>query len=448
MMSDRPDDGAATGRSPLTRRDFRLLWAGTTISQILGMTSPVAFPLIAVDLLSASIAQVGLITALGYLPWLVLTLPAGVYVGRLSPRTVLLAADALRAALVLVVPVLYLLDALALWHLYAVVTAVGVCSVAYEIAFQTMPTLLLPREALMGGNARLQAGRAVSFTLGPALGGALVTLLGAPLTPVANAVGFVVSGCCVAALRARGRVSDDRPGGGLRRQLGEGLRFVVSQPLLRTSTLASAIGNCCFAGYEALVVVFLAKDVGLPAGQLGVLVGTAGLGSLLGAAVASRVARRLGTARAVWVPALAVVPFGLMLPATHRGVGVLLFVAGAVVFCAGFGAFTVGQATLVQSAAPPALLSRTIACTRFVTRSMLFVGGLAGGWLGSVFGPRTALAIVMGCWALAPAAMALSSVRRLRDVPVLEAEPGKGERDDAGHDDGTSSQGSRSRTEP
>ncbi|MGH3719091.1 MAG: MFS transporter [Pseudonocardiaceae bacterium] len=417
MLSVDAQDNVESGGSPLSQRDFRLLWLGSTVSQILGMTSPVAFPLIAANLLSASVTQIGMITAAGYLPWLVLTLPAGVYVDRFQPRTVLLAADSIRAVIITLIPILYALNALALWHIYAVVTTVGVCTVAYEIAYQTVLPLLLPREALMKGNARIQAGRAVAYAVGPALGGFLVTVLGAPHTPVANAAGFLSSGCCVAALRTRGRLSADKPTSGLWRRLGEGLRFVGAQPLLRTSTLASAIGNCCFAGYEALVVVFLIQDVGLPAGQLGPLVGVAGLGSFLGAAVSGTLARWLGTARAAWVPAALVAPFGLLLPATQPGVGVLLYIGGALVFSAGFAAFTVGQATLVQMAAPPALLSRAVACTRFVTRSMLFVGGLSGGLLGGLLGPRTALTVIMTVWILTPLVMAFSPVRRLRDMP-------------------------------
>ena len=407
-----------SGPSPLRQRDFQLLWLGSTVNQILAMTSPVAFPLIAADLLGASVTQIGLITALNYLPWLLCTLPFGVYIGRLPPRAVLLAADIGRAMSISLIPILYGVGILALWHIYLVVTAVGMCTVAYEIAYQTIPPMLLPRNELTRGNARLQAGRAVSFTLGPALGGLLVTLLGAPLTPVANTVGFLISGCCTAALRIRGKVSSERPTGGLVRQLADGMRFVIAEPLLRTSTLASAIGNCCFAGYEALVVVFLAQEVTLPPSQLGPLMGVAGLGSLLGPALAGRLAKRLGSARSVWLPALAVAPFGLLLPATRPGWGTLLFVVGTLVFCAGFATFTVGQATVVQSATPPALLSRVVACTRFATRSMLFCGGLVGGALGGALGPRNALVVIMAGWILAPLLMACSRVRRLRDIPA------------------------------
>ncbi|GAB3213776.1 MFS transporter [Marinactinospora endophytica] len=397
-----------------------MLWTGSTVSQILGMTSPIAFPLIAADLLSASVPQIAAITAFSYLPWLVLTLPLGVYLGKVPPRTVLLTADLVRVVVISFVPLAYVLGVLALWQIYVVVALVGACTVCYEIAYQTFPPALLPREDLTRANARLQGGRAVAYTMGPALGGLLVTVLGAPLTPIANAAGFLVSACCVAAMRTRAAPPGQEGGGTLLRRLGEGLRFVVTRPLLRASTLASAVGNCWFAGYEALVVVFLSREVGLPTGQVGVLVGVAGLGSLVGAGVAGRITRRLGTARALWLPIALVSPFGLLLPATQPGAGVLLFVAGALVFCAGFAMFTVGHATLVQIHTPPALLSRTVASTRFFTRSMLFVGGVLGGLLGGMLGTRGALLVIMAGWMLTPLLLAFSPIRRLRDIPAYD----------------------------
>ncbi|QBJ98206.1 MFS transporter [Rhodococcus sp. ABRD24] len=402
-------------------RDFRLLWIGSGFSQLCGMATVLAFPLLAADRLGASVGEVGLITAAGYLPWLLLTLPAGVYAGRLRPRVVLATADVSRAIIVAMVPVLAATGHLALWHLYLSNVLVSCATVFYEIVYLSMPPKMLPREKLIYGNIRLQVARAVSLAFGPALAGITVQVVGPQVAPLVNTVGFTVSVICNLLMRSRIEASAPQTAGrGVLADLGEAIRFVFGRPVILASTAASAVGNCCFAAYEALVVVFLAKDVGVAPGTLGLLLGAVGIGALIGAFTAGRVSRWLGTARAVWIPAAVLAPAGLLLPFTHKGSGLFLFVAGAVLFHAGYAVFTVGQATLVQMLTPDQLLPRTVACVRFISRGMLFVGGLVGGGLGSLFGPRIGLAIVMVVWLSAPLITATSRLHTWRDIPELE----------------------------
>ncbi|MBC2878376.1 MULTISPECIES: MFS transporter [Streptomyces] len=402
-------------------RDFRLLWVGSGISQLCGMATVVAFPLLAARTLGATVGEVGLITAAGYLPWLVLTLPAGVYGARLRPRTLLLLADLGRAVIVTMVPVLAATEHLALWHLYLSNVLVSCATVFYEIVYLSMPPRMLPKDRLVHGNVRLQMARAVSLAFGPAVAGFTVQVLGPERAPLLNVGGFAASAACNLLMRA----NIEAPGAasrasGLGAELAEAFRFVARRPVILASIAGSALGNCCFAAYEALVVLFLADDVGVAPGTLGLLIGSVGIGGLIGAFGAGRVARRLGTARAVWIPAAVFAPAGLLLPLTRPGSGLFLFLCGALLFHAGYAVFTVGQATLVQLLTPSALLQRTVACVRFVSRGMLFVGGLVGGALGSLFGPRLGLAVVMLLWIGAPLVTASSRLRFWRDIPPTE----------------------------
>ncbi len=404
-------------------RDFRLLWIGSGISQLCGMATVIAFPLLAVDTLGANVGEVGLITAAGYLPWLLLTLPAGVYAGRLRPRAVLATADVSRAIIVAMVPVLAATEHLALWHLYLSNVLVSCATVFYEIVYLSMPPKMLPRDKLFYGNVRLQVARAVSLAFGPALAGFTVQVLGPHVAPLVNTAGFAVSVICNLLMRSHIEASAPQTAGrGVLADMGEAIRFVSGNPVILASTAASAVGNCCFAAYEALVVIFLAKDVGVTPGTLGFLLGAVGIGALIGASIAGRISRWIGTARAAWIPAAVLAPAGLLLPFTHEGSGLLLFITGALLFHAGYTVFTVGQATLVQMLTPDQLLPRTVACVRFISRGMLFVGGLVGGGLGSVFGPRLGLAIVMVVWLSAPIITATSRLHTWRDIPALELE--------------------------
>lgn len=402
-------------------RDFRLLWIGSGISQLCGMATVVAFPLLAAQTLGASVGQVGLITAAGYLPWLLLTLPAGVYSARLPPRTMLLLADLGRAAIVTMVPILSATGHLALWHLYLSNVLVSCATVFYEIVYLSMPPRMLPKDKLVYGNIRLQVARAVSLAFGPTVAGFTVQLLGPEHAPLLNSAGFVASASCNLMMRSHIEATANATRGeGLWAELAEAVRFIKRRRVLLASIAGSAVGNCCFAAYEALVVIFLADDVGIAPGTLGMLLGSVGIGGLIGAFSAGRVSRRLGTARAVWIPAAVLAPAGLLLPLTQPGSGLLLFLCGALLFHAGFSVFTVGQATLVQLLTPPDLLQRTVACVRFISRGMLFFGGLVGGGLGSLFGPRLGLTVVMFLWLSAPLITASSRLRNWRDIPTLE----------------------------
>ncbi|MDN3057185.1 MULTISPECIES: MFS transporter [Streptomyces] len=410
-----------TAPESVRERDFRLLWVGSGISQLCGMATVVAFPLLAARTLGATVGEVGLITAAGYLPWLVVTLPAGVYSTRLRPRTVLLLTDLSRAAVVTMVPVLSALGHLALWHLYLSNILVSCATVFYEIVYLSMPPRMLPKDKLVYGNIRLQIARAVSLAFGPTVAGFTVQLLGPERAPLVNTAGFLVSASCN--LLMRSRIESTRSSaraGGMWTELAEAVRFVTRQRVILASMAGSAVGNCCFAAYEALVVIFLADDVGIAPGTLGMLLGSVGIGGLIGAFSAGRVSRRLGTARSVWIPATVLAPAGLLLPLTRPGPGLSLFLMGATLFHAGYAVFTVGQATLVQLLTPSDLLQRTLACVRFISRGMLFFGGLVGGGLGSLFGPRLGLAVVMFLWLSAPLITASSRLRHWRDIPSLE----------------------------
>ncbi|CQR59631.1 MFS transporter [Streptomyces leeuwenhoekii] len=402
-------------------RDFRLLWVGSSVSQLCGMSTVVAFPLLAAHTLGATIGEVGLITAAGYLPWLIVTLPAGVYSSRLRPRTILLLADVSRAVIVTMVPILAATGHLALWHLYLSNVLVSCATVFYEIVYLSMPPRLLPKDKLVYGNVRLQMARAMSLAFGPTLAGFAVQVLGADRAPLVNTAGFVVS--CSSNLLMRSRVeaaTAPEHSRGVLAELAEAARFLTRRRVILASIAGSAVGNCCFAAYEALVVIFLSSDVGVSPGTLGMLLGSVGVGGMVGAFGAGRVSRRLGTARAVWIPATVMAPAGLLLPLTRPGAGLLLFLCGALLFHAGYVVFTVGQSTLVQLLTPPDLLPRTVACVRFISRGMLFVGGLVGGGLGTLFGPRLGLAVVMLVWISAPLITASSRLRQWRDIPPLE----------------------------
>ncbi|MGW3811880.1 MFS transporter, partial [Micromonospora sp. NPDC005113] len=283
----------------LRHRDFRLLWAGQAISSVGSNVTTVALPLVAVAVLDAGTFQVAVLTAAAWLPWLLIGLPAGAWVDRLPRRPVMVACDLLCAVAFLTVPLAAALDRLTVWHLLLVALGAGTARVFFETADQVYLPVLLRPEQLPEGNAKLQATQTVSYVVGPGLAGLIAQLTGAVAALVLDAATFLLSAACLLRIRtAEPRTPRTDRSPSLRRDIAEGLRFVVRDPYLRVLTLFGAASNIGLIGYQAVLVVFLVRELRLAPGLVGVLVAVMSAGGIIGALLATALARRCGTARA------------------------------------------------------------------------------------------------------------------------------------------------------
>lgn len=143
-----------TGRL-LRHADFVKLWVGQTVSDMGTAVTGVVLPLVAVVYLDATPFEVGALAAVEWLPWLLIGLPAGVWVDRSRPRRLLIVMDVLRAGLLASVPVAAACGVLRLGQLYAVAFGVGLATVVFQVAYQTYPPVLVAREDLAEANAKL-----------------------------------------------------------------------------------------------------------------------------------------------------------------------------------------------------------------------------------------------------------------------------------------------------
>lgn len=243
----------------------------------------------------------------------------------------------------------------------------------------------------------------------------------APFALLVDAASYLVSAF------ALGAIGKDEPvvaGGAernLRREISEGVGFVVRDPYLRVMTIAPAIGNFCFIGYEAVVVVFLVRTVHLSPGAVGVLLTTAGAGSIVGAAVARPLGRLIGTSRAMWASMLVTAPFGLLTPLTSRGAGLAWFVVGNVIVFAGILVYNVTISAFRQSYCPPVILGRVVASMRFVLFGVIPLGALAGGALAQALGPRDALWVLLAANVVPGFVLIASPLRTTRALPAQPA---------------------------
>lgn len=409
---------AGAGRSGLAgHRDFRRLWIGDTVSQFGTAVHRVALPLLAVLVLHASTFEVGLLTASATVAFLLIGLPAGAWVDRMRRRRVMITADLLRAAAIGSLPVAHLLGALSLVQLYVVAAVVGVGTVFFDIAYQSYLPELVGPDQLVPGNALLQASQSVSEVAGPPAGGALVQALTAPYALLVDALSFLWSAAWLGRIRIRPAPAAPATRS-LRREIGEGLRFVAGTPVLRAITLTTAVANLFHAAGDVLLIVLLARTLGLAPVLIGVTTSAAAVGGLIGAALATRVARRIGQGPAICTSAAVVAATGLVAPFVHRDWTFGLLLATQVAFGIGVLVYNITQVSFRQRLCPPGLLGRMNATVRFAVFGTLPVGALLGGGLGSALGVRGGLLAVGlgGLLAVLPAL--LSPLPRMRTLPT------------------------------
>lgn len=421
-------------------RDFRLLWCGESAGKFGAAVSNVAMPLVAVSTLHASTFAVGLISACGWLPWLLIGLPVGVWVDRLRRRPLMLAAAALSMVLFAAVPVLARYGGLDLGLLIAVALLTGAAAVLFQTAYSAyLPTLLAPADQAEG-NAKLHGSASAAQIAGQGASGLIAQLAGAVNGLFAHAATFLVALLCLLGIRHREPRPEAREGAprSLTGEVAEGLRLVAGDRWFRTLTLFGAASNLALMGYQSLTAVFLVREVGLAPGAVGGLLALASTGGIAGAFVVRRTAGRIGTARAMLLFELGIPCAALLIPLTSPGAGTLLYVAGSFGVSAGVVAGNILKVSFQQSYCPPPLLGRLVASSSFLNYGTLPLGALLGGALGSALGVRTAMWIMTAGVPLAALILLFSPVRTVRELPVRPAEgergepgPGAAERDGA-----------------
>ena len=402
-------------------RDFRLLWGGETVSELGSQVSLLAIPLLAVRTLHATTFQVGLLTAASTAAFLIVGLPAGVWVDRIRRHWVMIAADLGRVLALGSIPVAYALGALTMVQLIVVTLVTGILTVFFDVAYQSYLPSLVGREHLVEGNAKLTGSAQVASVAGPSIAGGLVQAIGSSYAVVVDSLSFLVSALAVAGIRTP-EAKPEVPEGGhlsLRHDMAEGLRFVFHNPLLRAIACTTASSNLASGIAAAVEVVFLVRTVHASPAVIGLLFTLGGVGGVLGALVAGPLARRIGGARATIVGIFTNVG-ALLIPLTQPKAGLLLFGFG--MFFVSFGAvvYNINQVSFRQRLCPDRLLGRMNATMRFVVWGVLPIGALVGGVLGTVIGLRATLWIgavgeaVAGVWLLA------SPMRSMRDFPEIE----------------------------
>jgi MFS family permease len=414
-------------RSLFRKPDFARLWTAATVSLFGTQVTQIAIPFIAAVLLGASPGEVGLLVTVDFLPFLLFTLPAGVWVDRLSRKRILVVADIGRAIMLVSIPIAYVLGVLTIWQLYVVGFVNGIFTVFFDVADQSYLPTVLEREELVDGNSKLQVSASAAQILGQPFGGGIVALLTAPIAIFVDAISFIGSALLIFSIRRPEASIDARTGAGaveatavaeppsggvtvvaeaavaepaagadaakpgLRSEMMSGLRYIFGNKYLRaiapTTAFSNLFNNIAFATFA----VFAYRELGLTPGLVGLIGGISGAGVLLGALTASRVADRFGVGRAIiWPTAIGGV-VGLLIPLAPVG-GAVPYIATAF-FVTGVTnvIYNVNQVSLRQAITPQRFLGRMNATMRFLVWGTIPIGSLIGAALSELIGVRTTI---------------------------------------------------------
>jgi MFS family permease len=398
-------------------RDFRHLWAAETVSQVGTQVTLVALPLLAVTLLDATPFQMGVLTSLETLAFLVIGLPAGAWVDRWRRRRVLVTGDLVRAVAIGSLPVAAALDVLTLGQLYVVALVAGTATVFFDVGYQSHLPSLVDRTQIVDGNSKLEASRAVAQVAGPGLTGVLVRLIGAPALIAVDALSFLLSALFIGRIRTPDVVPDRTARRPLRTEIAEGLSFVIRHPLLRRMVACTGLANLAGSITGALLVLYAIRELGLSESVVGLVFSAGAVGGLVGAVTAARIARVVGEGRTIPLAALIFAAAGLTVPLASLGAPVPLLLGGWFLESFAVIVYNVTQVSFRQRLCPPGLLGRMNASVRFIVFGTMPVGGFLGGVLGTWLGVVPALSIAVAVAFLAAVPVLLSPLLGMRDLP-------------------------------
>lgn len=394
----------------------RLAWSNLA-AQSAEQIALAAAPIVAVLMLGAGEAETGLLQTALTLPFLVFAIPAGVLADRVPRRLLMAGAEAIRAVSLIALVALIQFGALTL-HLMGAIGFVAVCgTIAFSVAAPSIIPALVPPSALPTANARIELARTMAFTAGPALGGILVGWVGGEAAFAFAAVLSVLAVLLLSGLSEPPRQIVKRH---VLRDIAEGAAFVFKSPLLAPIFMCQLIYNTSYFLTMAIYVPYAVHDLGLTASEVGITIGMAGAGMIIGALLAPRIMAR--------IPFGTVIGFGPV-----GGMSGSLLLAMTAFFpspwLAGFSFFVmgscsilwvIGTTTLRQSIVPHHLLGRvsSIHITAFSARP---VGSLLGALIGGLYGGKVCLFVAAAGFALQAVLMLMSPTVRLKRQPEMVA---------------------------
>jgi len=399
---------------------FRRYWVGQGASLIGDQVRMLALPLTAVLALHADATGMALLSACGSLPWLLFGLHAGSWVDRRGRRRqTMLWADALRALLLIAVPVAFLLHVQSMAFLVLVSFLVGTCTVLFRVSASTLFVALVPQERYVEASSLLSGSRALAFFVGPGIGGYLVQWLTAPFALLADAASFVVSAVALGSIRP----AEPLPAARARGEVLEGLRYLRTVPILRASFAAQATVSLFGAIFGALYVLYGTRVLHVTPADWGIILGPSSIGALAATGLARRLSGRIGVGRTLLLGTVLFTAPLLLVPlagGAHAAVVATLFVAEGL---AGAGSMIreIASGTIQAVTIPDAVRARVTAAFSVAGSGLSPIGALLAGGVAALIGLHPTILLATAGGAMAFLWLLRLPLGQLRSVEDLAA---------------------------
>ncbi len=401
---------------------YRRLWISILISSFGAQITLLALPLTAAVLLHASPTQMGMLAFFELVPYVLLSLPAGVWLDRVRKLPVYIWGEIAISIAVASVPIAWWCNLLNMMWLYLVGFMIGAVNTTAGTAAQIVLTQIVPRERLIEAHAKNALASSGAEVAGPATAGALIKLLGAPLALFADAFLLLTSATILRKIQINEIRATDNTAD-FWRDLKVGLNFVANNQIL--VNLALIVGGWQVAYNAALVVqiLFATRTLGLSEHAVGLSYVCMGIGTIVASAIGNKVSQKLGPGLCM-ILGIFVCGFGwgVLALAPASAWGVAAFALMLICLAMGGVFIFINFLALRQSVTPEPLLGRMTSTMRWLILIPAGPGALLGGWLGEHFGLRHALAF-SSVFVLLLGLLALRNkvIRNIKQLPTPHA---------------------------
>jgi MFS family permease len=397
---------------------YRRLWLSILISSLGGQVTLLALPLTAALLLNATPTQMGLLTAIESLPFVLFSLPTGVWLDRVRKLPVYVVGELTIGVAVASVPVAWWAGWLTMAWLYAVGFVIGCVSTTAGSAAQIVLTQVVPRERLVEAHARNALANSSAEVAGPGLAGVLIKLVGPPIALLVDAVMLLVSALILRGIQVN-EPTPARGGEGFWPSLRAGLAFVRGNPLLVTLALVAGGWQMCQHAAQGVIILHGTRGLGLSEQAIGLCYAGLGLGTISASVVGHRLSQHFGPGPAM-VVGTAVCGLGWLLPSLwpSGAAGVAAFAAMLVLTGLGGVLMYINFLAMRQAVTPAPLLGRMTTTMRWLILLPAAPGALAGGWIAEHVGLSQALgAAGISALLLSVLAWRSAAIQRVQGLP-------------------------------
>jgi MFS family permease len=359
----------------------------------------------------------GVLGALGTLPFLLFGLLVGVYADRNRRRPIMIMSDVGRAISLATIPISAVLFGPSLVLLYTVSFSVGTLTVFDDVSTFAFLASLVDRDQLVEANSRIATSQATAQAAGPSAAGILIQILTAPITILVDVFGYAGSASFLSWIRKEEPHPKRIVSKSIGNDLKEGMTVVFSNRYLWSIAGSTGTSNFFASVISALFILFATKDLKLSSPELGIIYGLGSIGALVGSLLAIRISKRIGVGRAIVASIFVAGMSWIAVYFATIPLAVPMLILASFLASVGAVIYNVNQVSFRQAIVPLEMQGRLNATMRFLVWGTIPIGALVGGVLGTILGLRTAIGIAAIGGALAFLWVLLSPVRRIIEIP-------------------------------